>query len=445
MMGLFDDNFYSTKVTRRARKEKMREMPFRFGRTGNWSSLRIAAVSSLASAIVAVLLFTLVTGAGFGSNRSNGNHAMPVAATSGLSNDPLERTIQASAKVRPAVVSIINEQSVSGQLGLDDETDNPDDNPLEEAGVGSGVIYAKAKGKALVITNYHVVANADKVKAVLLSGETREAKVVGKDQISDLAVLEIDGKGIDTVAEIGDSSKLRQAEWVIAIGNPLGLGDSISMGIVSKTRRTIPVSLNQDGVYDWEMEVIQIDASINQGNSGGPLIDLNGRVVGINSMKIADFGVEGVGFAIPINDVMPIVEKLREQGKIARPYLGIYSIDLEQHRKQQKWLIEGEEETDEEAEVEGSDDLDEETIRVPDDVSEGIIVLEAVGPAKKAGLKFSDLIVKLDKQDVGSTLELRKYLYSEKKIGDSVEVTFYRNGEKMTTKLKLEERTDEEE
>src|SRR5690606_30687051 len=137
----------------------------------------------------------------------------------------------------------------------------------------SGVIYQKGKGKASIITNYHVVEGADKVKAVLVGGEVREAKIIGKDQITDLAVLEIDDKGIDHVAAIGDSRKLRDGETVIAIGNPLGLGNSLTMGIVSKNERVIPVSLNQDGVYDWEQEVIQIDASINQGNSGGALVN----------------------------------------------------------------------------------------------------------------------------------------------------------------------------
>lgn len=160
------------------------------------------------------------------------------------------------------------------------------------------------------MTNYHVTVDADALKVTLISGEQRAAKMVGEDQISDLAVLEIDDKGIDTVAEIGDSSALQPAEFVIAIGNPLGLGDSLSMGIVSKTRQIVPVSLNQDGNYDWEQEVIQVDASINQGNSGGPLINLDGQVVGINSMKISDIGVEGLGFAIPTNNAMPIVSDL---------------------------------------------------------------------------------------------------------------------------------------
>jgi Trypsin-like serine proteases, typically periplasmic, contain C-terminal PDZ domain len=286
------------------------------------------------------------------------------------------------------------------------------------------------------------VEDADQVKAVLASGEVREAKIVGKDQITDLAVLEIDGAGIETVAVIGDSRKLRDGEIVIAIGNPLGLSDSLTMGIVSKSKRIIPVSLSQNGVYDWEQEVIQISAQINQGNSGGALVNLNGEVVGINSMKVADYGVEGVGFAIPIHNAMPVVEQLLDLGYVPRPYLGVYTLDLEQYWEQQfyeEWL--GAEEEGEE----GEDAAEEDELKLPDDVKRGVIVLEAVGPAKKAGLKFNDVIVKLDDQPIGSTMELRKYLYGHKKIGEKVKVSYYRDGRPETVTVELAEKIDEEE
>jgi len=303
------------------------------------------------------------------------------------------------------------------------------------------VIFRKEDGKAHIITNYHVIEGADQVKAVLLSGEAREARIVGKDQITDLAVLEIDGGGIETVAEIGDSLKLRDGEIVIAIGNPLGLSGSQTMGIVSKNRRIIPVSLSQNGVYDWEQEVIQISAQINEGNSGGALVNLNGEVIGINSMKVAEYGVEGVGFAIPTHNAMPVVEQLLELGYVPRPYLGVYTLDLEQYWEQkmiEEWL--GEDEGEDDGEAAGEDDL-----KLPEDVKRGVIVLEAVGPAKKAGLKFNDVIVKLDDQPIGSTMELRKYLYGNKKIGEKVKVSFYRDGKLQTVTLELAEKIEEEE
>ncbi|WP_020617458.1 S1C family serine protease [Paenibacillus daejeonensis] len=438
-MSLFDDDFYSTKVSRRSNREPRPSFGVRRSGRG-WSPLQIIAASSLISSLAVVLVFGLVTqGWGTGSGTS------PSKPTTGAvqSLDPYERPIQASAKIRPAVVSIINEQlldsfGLPGGFWEEEEGLLPEEEAtLQEAGLGSGVIFEKVKGKARIITNYHVIQDAVSVKAVLTNGEIREAKIIGKDQITDLAVLEIDAKGIDVVAELGDSTKIRDGETVIAIGNPLGLGDSLTMGIVSKTRRIIPVSLNQDGVYDWEQEVIQIDASINQGNSGGALVDLNGRLIGINSMKVSDYGVEGLGFAIPINQAMPVVKSLIEYGKVKRPYVGVFTLDLEQYYLQEAMRQRA-------AEEEGEDPAAEDTLQLPAEVKRGIIVLEAVGPAKKAGLELDDVIVQLDSTPIGNTMELRKYLYMKKAIGDKVEVTFYREGKKQTTTLTLVEVNEED-
>lgn len=438
-MSIFDDDFYSTKVSRRTvRKSQQDNHRLSFGGTAErkWSSLRVAFISSFTSAVAAALLFGLFFG-GFGSGGST-----PVHLTS--SGDPSERTIVATAKVKPAVVSVINEQMFGlGIGGKRLENGEEGSGVLREAGVGSGVIIEKKAGRAFIVTNYHVVASAEKVKVVLTTGEVREARVVGLDQITDLAVLEIDAKGINTVAEIGDSSALRAAEFVMAIGNPLGMGESITMGVVSVIKEVIPVSLNQNGVIDWEQEVIRVDAAINQGNSGGPLIDLNGRVVGINSMKISDFGVESIGYAIPINNAMPIVESLISKGYVPRPYLGVYTMDLEQYWEQQdlEKMFEEEEGGDaKDGEASGSG-----SIKLPDEVLSGVIVLEAVGPSKNAGLTFNDVIVKLDDHKVSSTMELRKYLYSKKKIGEDITVSFYRDGELKSVKMKLEEQSPEEE
>ncbi|KRE53547.1 S1C family serine protease [Paenibacillus sp. Soil522] len=457
-MSLFDDDFYSTKVSKRAARESRKEnyaFPYRSGGR-KWSNVRIAFVSSFTSAVAATLLFGVVFGVGSGVDGGGG-----AIATAGevQAVDPLERPIQASAKVRPAVVSIINQQMFSLGIGGDSEEALPDDaeekGTLREAGVGSGVIISKKDGKAIIVTNYHVIDQAQAVKVVLMNGETRDASVVGMDQITDLAVLEIDAKGIDVVAEIGDSSALRPAEYIIAIGNPLGLGESVTTGSVSKIKQIVPVSLNQDGVYDWEQEVIQIDASINQGNSGGPLIDLNGRVVGINSMKIADLGVEGIGFAIPINLAMPIVESLIKLGHVPRPYLGVYTMDLEQYWEQQGFedafgsTGEGGALPDAEGNASGEDaeavvPEGGEPLKLPDEIYDGVIVLEAAGPAKDAGLLFNDVIVKLDRQSIGSTMELRKYLYSQKKIGDEIEISYYRDGELKVAHFELGEKEDVE-
>ncbi|MFC0334195.1 S1C family serine protease [Paenibacillus sepulcri] len=465
-MSLFDDDFYSTRVSRRTRSAKKEEKPFSSRRRSSmkWSNTSIVVTSSLVSAIAVVLVFGMVTGFDRSGNTVSGASA-PVSSLNAA--DPMDKTIQAAAKVRPAVVSIINEQSLpafGNEDGGDASSGTEDsDSGLAQAALGSGFIFEKVKGKAHIITNYHVVADAEALKAVMSDGRTLDAKVVGKDQITDLAVLEIDGKGIDTVAEFGESDDLQAGQWVMAIGNPLGLSDSLSLGIVSKTKRVIPVSLSQDGVYDWEQEVIQIDASINQGNSGGPLINLDGKVVGINSMKVADFGVEGVGFAIPSHIAMPIVQSLLKNGKIDRPYLGVYTMDLDQYFAQQALGLgdpnaddsgdTGEDpdssaNPDTSTESDGDSAADEQApatadeLKLPKDVTSGVIVLQAVGPAEQAGLKFNDVIVKLDKTVIGSTMDLRKYLYGKKTIGDEIEITYYRDGKKKTAAFKLGENTE---
>ncbi|MFD0716131.1 S1C family serine protease [Paenibacillus sp. GCM10027626] len=469
-MSLFDDEFYSTRVSRRARgaeresrdfsNQPMRKRPM--WRQNNWTTVRIVAVSSLASAIFAVLLFGMITG--FERGGGPAASVLPASVSSLTAGDDPLGTIQAADKVRPAVVSIINEQKAQQYKGKESksksksEEDADTEDKLVQAAVGSGVIFEKIDGKVHIITNAHVVTDAVSLKAVLSNGEVRSAKLVGVDEITDLAVIEMDGKGIDKVAEIGDSKGLRAGQWVMAIGNPLGLSDSLTLGIVSKTHRIIPVSLSQDGVYDWEQEVIQVDASINQGNSGGPLIDLSGKVVGINSMKVADFGVEGVGFAIPTHFAMPIVESLLEYGKVKRPYLGVYTMDLRHYMAQMgavideygdmpddggDWLDEGSADSGPGDDSHGNANA-ESSLNLPKEVKDGVVVLEAVGPSTAAGLKYNDVIVKLDKQPITSTMDLRKYLYTKKKIGDSIEITYYREGDKMTTTLTLEEKSNDE-
>lgn len=411
-MALFDDDFYSTKVSRRRTgKPNTSE--------GKWSVRRsrralatwqISLISSVASAIVAVLLFSLFTGQ---LTHEKAQAPVVIDKVAVSSADPYDRLIQAAALVRPAVVSIINHKE-----------DNKELNILDESALGSGVIYKKDEDKAYIITNNHVIEGSGKLEVVTVDGETRKAELVGADKVSDIAVLSIDAKGINTIAQIGDSSKLRLGETVIAIGNPLGLGDTLTSGIVSYTERTIPVSLNQDGVYDWEQEVIQTDAAINEGNSGGALVDLDGKVIGINTMKISDTGVEGLGFAIPANHVMETADELEAKGHIARSYLGVYSVDLNNPY------------------VPLAEDQRKE-LNLPTTVTDGVVVLDAVGPAKDAGLQFNDVITKFDDKAITSTLSLRKYLYDNTKIGDDLKITFYRNGEVKQVTVKLLEKPEE--
>jgi len=416
-MSLFDDDFYSAKVSRKTLKEpyKLRERRgWRLWRRFNSKSVRLVLISVITTVIVMVALYSVIVSIS--------------PSTKQLSNYDLSaRAVHATDIIRPAVVSIINEQKFSLELGgnvLD--PDSTESGVYREAGVGSGVIIRKDDEQAYIVTNYHVVNNAHRVQAVLTSGEKREAEIVGLDQITDLAVLKINAEGIEFAAQIGDSSKLRAAEFVMAMGNPLGMGEAITFGVVSVTRETVPVSLSQNGILDWEQEVIRVDAAINQGNSGGPLVDLNGQVVGINSMKISNFGVESIGYAIPINNVMPVVEELIAKGYVSRVLLGVAGLDLQQYWSRQQLEADG---------GLGSDS----TLELPKEVYEGIMVTETSGPAKEAGLTYNDVIVKLDETKIKSTRDLRKYLYSHKQIGDEIVVHYYRGKELMETTVILGE------
>ncbi|SDG68378.1 serine protease Do [Planococcus glaciei] len=291
----------------------------------------------------------------------------------------------------------------------------------QEAGTGSGVIYKKDGGSAYIVTNNHVVEGAERVKVTLADETELDAEVLGTDVWTDLAVLKVDSSSISTIAEFGDSSVLKAGEPVIAIGNPLGLqfSGSVTTGVVSGTERLVPIDVNGDGTEDWQAEVLQTDAAINPGNSGGALINSQGQVIGINSMKIAQDAVEGIGLAIPINSAIPIIQDLEAKGEVERPSIGVSIMDLssvpQQYRNSQLGL--------------------------PEDVTEGVVVSE-VAPgsgAEKAGIQPYDVIVELDGKAVNSVLELRQHLYTEAEVGDTLNVKVYRGGKLVDAKIELTE------
>jgi serine protease Do len=342
----------------------------------------------------------------------NYNDAIPALAQNrGSKADTELSVVQIAAQVKPAVVSVINY--------LEEPEDQEDQLRNGSGyGLGSGIIFGIHKSQALVVTNHHVIDGGVAYEIVLTTGERREAKLIGSDVFTDLAVMSINSQGLEKVAMFGDSDKLQAGESVVAIGNPLGISYSqtITAGIVSSLRTLVPVSLGQNGQIDWEVELIQTDAAINRGNSGGALVNMRGEVIGINSMKVSDYGVEGLGFAIPVNDAIEVIGDLLEHGKVKRPFIGVATMDLSMF-------------------LDGAD-----TLELPDGIRSGVIVMSAEGPAAEAGLLMSDVIVRLDETEIDSTLELRKYLYEVKKIGEKVKVTFYRQGELQTVKLELQER-----
>lgn len=306
---------------------------------------------------------------------------------------------------KDVVVGVINMQKTIDPFAMQ---------PAEQeqtAGTGSGVIYKKSGNKAYIVTNNHVVDGANKLAVKLSDGKQVDAKLVGKDPWLDLAVVEIDGSAVNKVATLGDSSKLRAGEKAIAIGNPLGFDGSVTEGIISSKEREIPVDIDGDKRPDWQAQVIQTDAAINPGNSGGALFNQNGELIGINSSKIAQQEVEGIGFAIPINVAKPVIESLEKDGVVKRPALGVGVVSLEDV---QAYALN--------------------QLKVPKEVTNGVVLgkIYPVSPAEKAGLEQYDIVVSLDDQKVENSLQFRKYLYEKKKVGEKVEVTFYRNGQKMT-------------
>ncbi len=412
-MGWFRDDFYSTKVSKRTDVANTRKGQYS-GRSYRGSfPLKFRTLGIPALFIVIGMVLMLLFIAPWGSESSE-PMSFPAAASveqHNASNEGVqiefgEKVVTAVEKVNPAVVSVL--------AGASDE-----DFEASMYGIGSGVIFERNGDSAKIVTNNHVIESGSLYRVVLSNGEQKKAKLLGQDVLSDLAVLEVDAVGIEQVAAFGNSDGLKVGQTAIAIGNPLGLGftHTITVGVISSTHRTVPVSLMGGQFLDWEMEVIQTDAAINEGNSGGALVNISGEVIGINSMKIADFGVEGLGFALPINDVKPIIESLIEHGKVKRPYIGVYSNDLI--------------------------DVKEQDLDLPEDVREGIVVVNTTGPAQEAGLKVSDVIVALDDLPVGSTLELRKYLYGMKEIGEELKVTFYRDGKLKDTVLVLGELDEE--
>ena len=320
------------------------------------------------------------------------------------------------AEVKNAVVSVINKQSTSrNNLYGTQQTGGE----LATASEGSGVIYKNEGGYAYIVTNYHVIAKSQELEVLLADGTREKAELVGSDQWTDLAVIRIANTNVSTVAEFANSDEVEVGQTAIAIGSPLGseFATSVTQGIVSATNRAVATDVDGDGQEDWVVTAIQTDAAINPGNSGGALINSAGQVIGINSMKISKSSVEGMGFAIPSNEVVSIIKQLEENGKITRPALGISMVNLTSVNTR---VIQ--------------------QMNLPADVKSGVVIAEvdSKGSAKAAGLQAYDVIVEMDGQKIEGIQNLRKVLYSHK-VGDKMAVTYYRNGQKQTTTISLTE------
>ena len=328
-------------------------------------------------------------------------------------------TSEAVDKVKNAVVSVITYSDSSNQ-GLFEKEENSDSQISSE---GSGVIYKKEGKYAYLVTNTHVINGAKKVDILLADGNKVPGEVVGSDVYSDIAVVRISADKAKAVAEFGDSNQLTVGETAIAIGSPLGTdyANSVTQGIISSQGRN--VNLKADNGQNISTRALQTDAAINPGNSGGPLINIQGQVIGITSSKISNNGqtsVEGMGFAIPANDVVNIIKQLEEKGKVVRPALGIQMMDLSNL---------------------STSDLSQ--LKLPEKISGGVLVrstLENMPASDK--LQRYDVITKIDDTTIESTADLQSALYSHQ-INDTIKVTFYRDGKQQTTSIKLTKSTED--
>ncbi len=314
-------------------------------------------------------------------------------------------------KVSPAVVNIETTVVTSNSMNdfplndpffrqfFGDNSFTP--KPNVQKGIGTGFVISK---DGYVVTNQHVIDKASKITVNFDEDKQYEAKVVGQDYELDLAVLKIDGNKNFTTVKIGDSDSMRVGDWVIAIGNPYGLDHTVTAGVVSAKGRPIEI---EDRVYK---NLIQTDAAINPGNSGGPLLNTKGEIIGINTAVNAQ--AQGIGFAIPINTAKEVLNELIENGKIMRPYMGI-------------WL----------------QPVDEEIARHFGIEKKGIIIVNITsgGPADKAGVLKYDVIVSIDEKEINSYDDLQEFL-QDKKVGDRIMLEISRNGKPMLLPLNLAEK-----
>ena len=365
------------------------------------------------------------------STLTQGNSTSNQANTTSVNNVQYTNdtsTTQAVEKVQDAVVSVINYQtqssnSLSSIFGNIESSDE-----LAVAGEGSGVIYKKDGDTAYIVTNNHVISGAEKIDILLASGEKLSGELVGADTYSDIAVIKIAADKVTTIAEFANSDTIKVGETAIAIGSPLGsvYANTVTQGIISSLSRTV-TSQTEDG-QTISTNAIQTDTAINPGNSGGPLINIQGQVIGINSSKITSssisssgVAVEGMGFAIPSNDAVQIINQLETNGKVTRPALGVQMVNLTDLSTSQL----------------------EKAGLANTDLTSGVLIVSTQSGLPADG-KFEpyDVIIEIDGETIENKSDLQSELYKHQ-IGDTITVTYYRNNKKMTVDIKLTHSTDD--
>ena len=301
--------------------------------------------------------------------------------------------VQVAKEVGPAVVGITNKAVARDFFNR----------PVEMEGVGSGVIF---RSDGYIVTNYHVIEGAKEIIVSLADGSTINGTLVGSDEMTDIAVVKVDSKDLPT-AKFGNSDEIMIGEPVVAIGNPMGLEfqGSVTVGVISALNRTLEIE-------DKRFNLLQTDAAISPGNSGGALVNFEGEIIGINSAKLAKTEVEGIAFAIPINTVQSVINEIMEKGYVARPYLGVVLFDKATAARYGYQLR----------------------------IEKGVYVFQVAldSPAGRAGFQRGDIILKIDGKDFNSATEIRAEISSHK-IGDKIKVTYDRDGNEYVTEVVLAE------
>ena len=413
---LYEENAQET--TPSAVRNTKKKKAFRSGFVGGVTGGLLAVIIGF-GAMSATGTLNQLTGAKSTATSTTTVKTSPTA----LSNKGAGDVSEVVANVKNAVVSVINKQSLNqnnlfGNYGQSRrQNQKTEDSDLTTASEGSGVIYKVENGYAYIVTNNHVISGSQELEVLMADGTREKAELIGADKWTDLAVLKIKADKVTTVAEFANSDEVKAGQTAIAIGSPLGteFATSVTQGIVSAKDRSVPTDVDGDGKQDWVVTAIQTDAAINPGNSGGALVNAAGQVIGINSMKISKSSVEGIGFAIPSNEVVSIINQLEKSGKVIRPVLGISMVDLTSVSSQGR-----------------------QQLALSNDVKEGVVVADVQddSSASKGGLKQYDVITEIDGKPITGVQTLRKALYS-KTVGSSIEVTYYRNGQKQTATIQL--------
>ena len=284
---------------------------------------------------------------------------------------------------------------------------------------GTGFVYKKDGNKAYIMTNNHVIEDGDQILVTFTNQKETEVTVVGSDKYADIAVLAVNSNEIISVAELGKSKDARIGDTAFAVGAPLDNAYSwtVTRGIVSGKDRLVEVSTSNSKSSDWVMSVLQTDAAINSGNSGGPLANANGEVIGVTSLKLVSDGVEGMGFAIPIETALDYANKIINGEEISQPYLGIYMVNVADAYYSREYY----------------------NILSALNVTSGVLVtdVEKGSDAEKGGLQKDDVIIKVDDTEISSLAYFRYVLYSHS-VGDTISVTVNRNGVEKVLSVALE-------